>query len=110
MPGVPDVLVAAKDVYQLILENDSVRVMEVRLKPGQKALPEDWAEHKQQERVKTEEHPVHPCDERQVEREELFRPMLNIPGKEDPRDGRHAGQQDEGHADSVSRQMVLDPQ
>lgn len=38
MSSVPDVLVAAKNAYQLLLENDSVRVMEVRLKPGQKAL------------------------------------------------------------------------
>ncbi len=38
MTSVPDVLVAAKDVYRLLMENDSVRVMEVRLKPGQKAL------------------------------------------------------------------------
>ncbi len=38
MSNVPDVLVAAKAAYKLLLENDSVRVMEVRLKPGQRAL------------------------------------------------------------------------
>ena len=37
MANVPDVMVAAKNAYQLLFENDRVRVMEVRLKPGQKA-------------------------------------------------------------------------
>jgi quercetin dioxygenase-like cupin family protein len=37
MPNVPDVLVTAKYAYELLLENDSIRVMELRLKPGQKA-------------------------------------------------------------------------
>ncbi len=41
MPKVPDVLVAANSAYQLLLENDKVRVMEVRLKPGQKAPMHD---------------------------------------------------------------------
>jgi beta-alanine degradation protein BauB len=37
MTQIPDVMTAAADAYGLKLENDSVRVMEVRLKPGQKA-------------------------------------------------------------------------
>jgi quercetin dioxygenase-like cupin family protein len=37
MEKIPDVMVAAKSVYELLLENDTVRVMEVRLKPGQVA-------------------------------------------------------------------------
>jgi quercetin dioxygenase-like cupin family protein len=37
MTSVPDVLVAANKAYHLLLENDKVRVMEVRLKPGEKA-------------------------------------------------------------------------
>jgi quercetin dioxygenase-like cupin family protein len=37
MANIPDVLVAASNAYGLLLENDKVRVMEVRLKPGQKA-------------------------------------------------------------------------
>jgi quercetin dioxygenase-like cupin family protein len=37
MANVPDVLVAASNAYKLLLENDKVRVMEVMLKPGQKA-------------------------------------------------------------------------
>jgi quercetin dioxygenase-like cupin family protein len=35
--NVADVMVAAKGPYQLLMENDRVRVMEVKLKPGQKA-------------------------------------------------------------------------
>jgi quercetin dioxygenase-like cupin family protein len=35
--NIPDVLVAASNAYTLLLENDKVRVMEIRLKPGQKA-------------------------------------------------------------------------
>jgi beta-alanine degradation protein BauB len=37
MTKVQDVLKAAPEAYGLLLENDRVRVMEVRLKPGQKA-------------------------------------------------------------------------
>ena len=37
MANVPDVMTAAASAYGLLLENDSVRVLEVRLKPGQKA-------------------------------------------------------------------------
>jgi quercetin dioxygenase-like cupin family protein len=37
MASVPDVMVAAKGAYGVLLENEAVRVMEVRLKPGQKA-------------------------------------------------------------------------
>jgi quercetin dioxygenase-like cupin family protein len=37
MASVPDVMVAAASAYSLLLENDRVRVMEIRLKPGQKA-------------------------------------------------------------------------
>lgn len=38
MAEIPDVMKAASSAYGLLLENDSVRVMEVRLKPGQKAV------------------------------------------------------------------------
>ena len=37
MANVPDVLTAAASAYTLLLENESVRVLEIRLKPGQKA-------------------------------------------------------------------------
>ena len=37
MKNIPDVLVAASNAYKLLLENDKVRTMEIRLKPGQKA-------------------------------------------------------------------------
>ena len=37
MTSVPDVLVAAEKVYRLLMENDAVRVMEIRLEPGEKA-------------------------------------------------------------------------
>lgn len=37
MANIPDVLSAASKAYGLLLENNKVRVMEVRLKPGQKA-------------------------------------------------------------------------
>jgi quercetin dioxygenase-like cupin family protein len=37
MANIPDVLAAAAGAYALLFENDKVRVMEVRLKPGQKA-------------------------------------------------------------------------
>lgn len=35
MTKVQDVLKAASNAYRLLLENDEVRVMEIRLKPGQ---------------------------------------------------------------------------
>jgi quercetin dioxygenase-like cupin family protein len=41
MTKVQDVLKAAPEAYGLLLENDKVRVMEVRLKPGQKAPMHD---------------------------------------------------------------------
>jgi beta-alanine degradation protein BauB len=37
MAQIPDVMKAAANAYGLNLENERVRVMEVRLKPGQKA-------------------------------------------------------------------------
>lgn len=37
MANIADVLVAASSAYTALLENDRVRVMEVRLKPGQAA-------------------------------------------------------------------------
>ncbi|MBF0496161.1 MAG: cytoplasmic protein [Deltaproteobacteria bacterium] len=37
MEQIPDVLQAAGDVYKLLMENDQVRVLEVRLKPDEKA-------------------------------------------------------------------------
>ncbi len=41
MAKIPDVMTAAPGAYTLLLENDRVRVMEVRLKPGQKAPMHD---------------------------------------------------------------------
>jgi beta-alanine degradation protein BauB len=41
MANIPDALTAAPDAYALLLENESVRVLEVRLKPGQKAAMHD---------------------------------------------------------------------
>ena len=38
---IPDVLTAASNAYRLLLENDHVRVMEINLKPGQKAPMHD---------------------------------------------------------------------
>jgi beta-alanine degradation protein BauB len=37
MGQVSDVMQAASKAYKLLLENDKVRVMEIRLKPGEKA-------------------------------------------------------------------------
>jgi quercetin dioxygenase-like cupin family protein len=37
MAKINDVMESASDAYKLLLENDKVRVMEVHLKPGQKA-------------------------------------------------------------------------
>jgi quercetin dioxygenase-like cupin family protein len=37
MATIPDVLKVANSGYELLLENEKVRVMEVRLKPGQKS-------------------------------------------------------------------------
>jgi len=45
MANSPDVLKAAANVYGLLLENDSVRVMEIRLKPGQKAPMHNHPDH-----------------------------------------------------------------
>jgi beta-alanine degradation protein BauB len=41
MKKIEDVLKAAPEAYTLLLENDRVRVMEVRLKPGQTAPMHD---------------------------------------------------------------------
>jgi quercetin dioxygenase-like cupin family protein len=41
MKKIQDVMEAASDSYALLLENDKVRVMEVRLKPGQIAPMHD---------------------------------------------------------------------
>jgi len=37
MAKIPDVLGAASNAYKLVLKNDKVRVMEITLKPGDKA-------------------------------------------------------------------------
>lgn len=37
MATIPDVMASTSNAYRLLLENDRVRVMEVRLRPGQKA-------------------------------------------------------------------------
>jgi beta-alanine degradation protein BauB len=37
MTNIQDVMKVASDTYGLLMENDKVRVLEVRLKPGQKA-------------------------------------------------------------------------
>ena len=37
MTDIPDVLDVAKSGYKLLLENEKVRVMEIRLKPGEKS-------------------------------------------------------------------------
>ncbi|VVB90312.1 Uncharacterised protein [uncultured archaeon] len=36
MAQIPDALQAAPDVYKLLMENDRVRVLDVRVKPGEK--------------------------------------------------------------------------
>jgi beta-alanine degradation protein BauB len=41
MKKIQDVMKAAPNAYRLLLDNDKVRVMEVRLKPGQKAPMHD---------------------------------------------------------------------
>jgi quercetin dioxygenase-like cupin family protein len=41
MADIPDALVAAPGAYGLLLENERVRVMEVKLNPGQKAPMHD---------------------------------------------------------------------
>jgi beta-alanine degradation protein BauB len=38
MANIPDVLKVANNGYNLLMENKKVRVMEVRLKPGQKSV------------------------------------------------------------------------
>jgi beta-alanine degradation protein BauB len=35
MPNIPDVMTVGENGYNLLMENDRVRVMEVRLQPGQ---------------------------------------------------------------------------
>jgi quercetin dioxygenase-like cupin family protein len=37
MEQIPDALKAAPNAYKLLMENDRVRVMDIRLKPGEKA-------------------------------------------------------------------------
>ena len=41
----PDPAIAAKDVYKLVMENDRVRVFDVRFKPGQKAVMHRHPDH-----------------------------------------------------------------
>jgi len=38
MAQIPDALQAAPDVYKLLMENDRVRVLDVRVKPGEKTI------------------------------------------------------------------------
>ena len=38
MEKIPDVLKVASNAYKLILENEKVRVLEIMLKPGEKAV------------------------------------------------------------------------
>jgi len=45
MANIPDVMTAASNAYGLLLTNDKVRVMEVRLKPGQKAPMHNHPSH-----------------------------------------------------------------
>ncbi len=45
MANIPDVLKAAADAYGMLLENESVRLMEIRLKPGQKAPMHNHPNH-----------------------------------------------------------------
>jgi beta-alanine degradation protein BauB len=37
MDKIPDVLKAAPNAYKLVMENEKVRVLDIRLKPGEKA-------------------------------------------------------------------------
>jgi quercetin dioxygenase-like cupin family protein len=41
MAKIPDVLEVASNAYKLMLDNKKVRVMEIRLKPGEKARMHD---------------------------------------------------------------------
>jgi quercetin dioxygenase-like cupin family protein len=41
----PDPVLVAGDVYKLILENDRVRVFDIRFKPGQKAVMHGHPDH-----------------------------------------------------------------
>ena len=41
----PDPAIAAADVYKLVLENDRVRVFDVKFKPGQKAAMHRHPDH-----------------------------------------------------------------
>ena len=45
MADIPDVMTAAAGPYALLMENDTVRVMEIRLKPGQKAPMHNHPNH-----------------------------------------------------------------
>ena len=69
---------------------------------------DDLVEDEEQEEVEAEEDAVDRADEQQVEGEELFGAVLDVPGEEDAGDGDDPGEQDEGEADAVGGEVVLD--
>ncbi len=66
----------------------------------------DLIKHKQQKQIEAEKHAVHAADQHQIKREEILRALLDVPGKENPRRRRNAGQQDQREADAVRGQIV----
>ena len=69
---------------------------------------DDLVEDEEEEEVVAEEDSVDGADEQEVEGEELFGAILNVPGEEDAGDGDDAGEEDEGEADAVRCEVIAD--
>ena len=66
----------------------------------------EFVEDEQQEKIETEKDAINGANEDEVEGKELPGAMLDVPGKQNTRHRRDAGQQDQGEADSIGGQMA----
>jgi hypothetical protein len=70
----------------------------------------DFIKHEQQEHVETQKHAVNTADQRQIKREKLLHPVLEVPGKQYPGHRRQSRQHHQRQADAVRGQIKLQPQ
>ena len=67
----------------------------------------DFVEDEEQKRIGAHEHAVHAADQREVEGEKFARAFLDVPGEKNSGGGGESGQHDQGHADAVNREVVV---
>jgi hypothetical protein len=66
-----------------------------------------FVKHEQQQHIEAQEHAIHAADEREVEGEKFLRALLDVPGKQNARHGRQAGQDHQHQADAVRREIIF---